>query len=64
MVVENLSEEIRECLRYAEEHARQAERSKQAKFTRGLSGNGAPVGAAGPQLPIRATTQAVWQARL
>ena len=25
MMVENLSEEIRECLRYADEHARQAE---------------------------------------
>ena len=25
MMVENLSQEIRECLRYAEEHARQAE---------------------------------------
>ena len=25
MMVENLSEEIRECLRYANEHARQAE---------------------------------------
>jgi len=25
MMVQNLSEEIRECLRYAEEHARQAE---------------------------------------
>ncbi len=37
-----------------------SERSKQAKFTRGLSGNEAPVAAARPQLPICATAQALW----
>ena len=51
MMVKNLSEEILECLRYPEEHGRQA-KGKQAKITRGLSGNGAPVAAAGPKLPV------------
>jgi hypothetical protein len=32
MMVENLNDEIRECLRYAEEHARQAKEASRPKL--------------------------------
>jgi hypothetical protein len=51
MMVENLYDEIRECLRYAEEHARQAKEASRPNLREDFLEMG-PVAAVGPRLPI------------
>jgi hypothetical protein len=45
-------------------HVSSKRTQKSAENIERFSGNGAPLASVGPQLPICATTQALWQARL
>jgi hypothetical protein len=54
MTVDNLNEEIRECLRYVEEHARQAKEASRPNSREDFLEMGRRA-AVGPQLPVCAT---------